>query len=216
MKYNLFCRKRLFLSTLLFLLLFSISTQAQRIVPDEQIIREMIVYARNVEDVSSATRPRISDNSKSSPRAARNHSVKENEKVASANYSLERRAFDIINEQRQMQGLNPLRWSEDTARVARLHSENMARHKFFSHQGPNGSTLHSRARSLGVSGWYALGENIAFNKGFRKPVEMACQHWMSSRGHRENILGRGWTDSGIGVAVAPDGSHYFTQVFMTR
>jgi uncharacterized protein YkwD len=216
MKYKLFCCKGLFVSTFLLLPIFSTDAMAQRIKPDEQIIREMIAYAREVEDVSVISRPRTSDNSKSPRRIAQNHPVIENEKVSSANYALERQAFGIVNEQRVLKGLPPLRWNEDMARVARLHSGNMARYKFFSHQGPNGSTLHARARSLGVRGWYALGENIAFNRGFRKPVEMACQHWMSSAGHRENILDRGWTEAGIGVATAPDGSYYFTQVFMTR
>jgi uncharacterized protein YkwD len=217
MKYNPFCCKQLFLSTFLFLLIFSINTNAQTIQPDEQIIREMIVYARSIEDASFSSRPRIFDSS-NPPRktTAQNPSVIENEKAASANYALERRAFDIVNEQRVMKGLPPLKWNEDMARVARLHSNNMARYKFFSHTGRDGSTPQSRAKSLGVRNWYVIGENIAFNKGFRKPVEMACQHWMASPGHRENILDRGWTDAGIGVAIAEDGSYYFTQVFMTR
>jgi uncharacterized protein YkwD len=92
----------------------------------------------------------------------------------------------------------------------------MARYKFFSHQGRDGSAVNTRARSLGIGGWRSIGENIAFNKGFRKPVEMACQQWMTSPGHRQNILNRGWTESAIGVATAPDGSVYFTQVFISR
>ncbi len=37
--------------------------------------------------------------------------------------------------------------------------------------------------------------------------------WMKSRGHRENILQVGPTVTGIGVAIAPDGKIFVTQLF---
>jgi uncharacterized protein YkwD len=39
---------------------------------------------------------------------------------------------------------------------------------------------------------------------------------MRSQGHRENLLDTRWKESGIGIAVASDGSYYFTQVFLLR
>jgi uncharacterized protein YkwD len=74
--------------------------------------------------------------------------------------------------------------------------------------------VSDRAKSVVSRTWYSIGENIAFNKGFGKPVEMACQHWMTSPGHRSNILDPYWKESGIGAAFAPDGSFYLTQVFI--
>lgn len=129
---------------------------------------------------------------------------------------LEQKAFKILNNIRVENGLAPLNWSADMAKVARLHSGNMAKYKFFSHFGQDGLMVNDRADSFGIYQWEALGENIAFNRGFDSPAEKACDGWMKSTGHRENILNKLWKDSAIGVAIADDGTYYFTQVFMVK
>ncbi len=128
----------------------------------------------------------------------------------------EKKAFKILNEIRAENGLSPLNWSEDMAKVARLHSGNMAKFKFFSHQGQDGMMVSDRADSLGITNWSAMGENIAYNRGYDNPVEFAYEKWMLSPGHRDNILNKLWKDGGIGVAIAEDGTIYFTQVFMVK
>lgn len=129
---------------------------------------------------------------------------------------LERKAFDILNEKRKENGLPPVVWSEDMAKVARLHSENMAKFKFFSHAGLDGSMVSDRADSLGFSRWKAIGENIAYNRGYENPVEFACQRWMQSQSHRENILNPRWKEAGLGMAITAEGIYYFTEVFVLR
>lgn len=131
-------------------------------------------------------------------------------------YELERIVFNLINEKRVENGLPELRWNENVARVARLHSQNMANSKFFSHQGLDGLRVDDRAYSLGVKGWQSIGENIATNRGFGSPTEVAVDSWMRSSGHRDNLLNRNWQETGIGVAVDNDGKYYFTQVFLLR
>jgi uncharacterized protein YkwD len=228
MKYLCFTLPRLLGFTFLFFSL-SAGTAAQRIQPDGEILRRMTDYVADLEikAAADAARKRSSRERTSFGEAPvykkasyRSGSVVARDKVNSSTpasvFALERKAFDIINRQRSGKGLAPLRWNDELARVARLHSENMARHRFFSHTGRDGLSVNHRARQLGVRGFRAIGENIAFNQGFSKPVEMACQHWMTSPGHRGNILDRGWTESGIGVAAAPDGGYFFTQVFITR
>lgn len=129
---------------------------------------------------------------------------------------LERKAFEITNQKRKENGLPPIVWSEDMAKVARLHSESMARYKYFSHAGLDGSMVNDRADSLGFSNWRAIGENIAYNRGYENPVEFACQRWMQSQSHRENILNPRWKEAGIGVAITEEGTYYFTQVFLLK
>ena len=131
-------------------------------------------------------------------------------------FQLEREAFSLINRQRAAQGLPSLLWSEEVARVARIHSQNMANYKFFSHQGLDGRMVNDRADSVGLNKWRAISENIAFMRGYANPVEFAVQKWMESPGHRRNLLGQSWRETAVGVAIAPDGSYYFTQVFLER
>jgi uncharacterized protein YkwD len=135
--------------------------------------------------------------------------------VASSATSIERRAFDLINAARRAQGEEPLAWDEELCRMARQHSEEMAVKNFFSHEGPDGGTV-DRARALGIRGWTALGENIAYNQGFEDPAAFAVERWMGSAKHRANILSGMFNRSGLGIARAADGRIFFTQVFVAR
>jgi uncharacterized protein YkwD len=128
--------------------------------------------------------------------------------------SLERRAFDLINSERARNGLPPLVWDAELCRMARLHSEKMARLNFFDHEGPDGD-LPERARESGIR-WRSLAENIALNQGYNDPVTLAVDQWMHSPGHRANILRGIFTHSAIGIARAADGRVYLTQVFILR
>jgi uncharacterized protein YkwD len=133
-----------------------------------------------------------------------------------ANYDLERRIFGLLNEIRAENGLSPLTWNDEVAELARVHSQNMADYKFFSHRDTDGMTVDGRAESYGLSGWRGIGENIASMRGQSDPAAVAVKTWMQSPGHRQNILGGRWNDSAVGVARANDGTYYFTQVFMLR
>ncbi len=134
--------------------------------------------------------------------------------LASAS-SLERRAFDLVNEERRARGEAPLVWDAELSRMARTHSNNMAQSGYLDHRSPDGLDMAERARSMGIRGWRALGENVALNQGYSDPSGFAVQRWMGSPKHRSNILSSQFTRTGIGVARGADGSIYFTQVFMS-
>ena len=90
-----------------------------------------------------------------------------------------------------------------------------SRQGFFSHVDRDGLSLTGRAGLLGVHGWKALGENLAYNYD-RDSESRAVEGWMHSEKHRANILSGEFTHAGLGVARAADGRIYFTQVFMER
>ncbi len=135
---------------------------------------------------------------------------------ASKGFELEKEAFNQLNIRRLAANLPALRWSDDLARLARYHSQNMANKKFFSHKGLDGLMVDGRADELGIKGWLAIGENIAFMRGYADPVNVAVTQWMGSSAHRRNLLSEQWIESAVGLAVAPDGSYYFTQVFTDK
>ena len=130
--------------------------------------------------------------------------------------SEERRAFELANAERRARGESSLVWDAELTRMARLHSENMARQNFFDHTNPQGENMTMRARACGVCGWTAISENIAYNSGYDDPAAFAVERWMTSPKHRANMLRGGYTHSGVGVARSADGRVYFTQVFITR
>ena len=129
---------------------------------------------------------------------------------------IERDVFELLNAERSERKLPALVWDDTLAEVARKHSQNMANKKFFSHRGEDGSLVDDRAQKLGIFNWRAIGENIAFLQGYDNPAELAVERWMNSPGHRKNVLEEKWTQSAVGVAIGPDGSYYFTQVFLLR
>jgi uncharacterized protein YkwD len=130
--------------------------------------------------------------------------------------TIERRAFGKTNEVRVAQGLVPLAWDADLCRMAREHSEDMARQAYFSHETLTGLQLKDRARASGIPRFRVIGENIAYNRGYEDPGGFAVERWMISPGHRANILYVGFEASAIGSYVSTDGSVYLTQVFIAR
>ncbi len=130
--------------------------------------------------------------------------------------TLEQRAFELINAARIANGAGPLVWDAELCRMARLHSQNMARMNFFAHAGPDGLDTADRARASGVRSWSALGENIAYNQGYDDPSAVAVDKWMHSTKHRTNILNTQFTRSGLGIAQSADGRVFLTQVFIAR
>lgn len=198
--------KSLFLISTVLLFLFQVSAFAQT---GATGLRESFaLLIGNNNDKTAPTRPRIIENK-------HRNSVGETKKPATT-FDLERKAFDLLNQLRLENNLPPLAWSDDVAKIARLHSENMAKYKFFSHEGLDGTMVNERADSLGISKWRSIGENIAYNLGYANPVEFAVDRWMNSPPHRGNILSPRWQESAVGVAISKDGAYYFTQVFLLR
>jgi uncharacterized protein YkwD len=130
--------------------------------------------------------------------------------------AIERHAFEQTNQARVENGLAPLAWDSELCRMARAHSERMALQGFFGHETPDGLQLKERAHSSGILHFRAIGENIAYNKGYDDPGGFAVERWMISSGHRANILYNGFQASAIGSYIAADGSVFLTQVFITR
>jgi len=130
--------------------------------------------------------------------------------------AIEKRAFEQTNLVRLQNGLPPLTWDADVCRMARTHSESMSQKHYFSHVTPEGLRLRERARAAGILRYSVLGENIAYSQGYDDAGAYVVEKWMQSPKHRANILSSEFRAMAIGSFVAPDGSIYLTQTFITR
>ncbi len=125
----------------------------------------------------------------------------------------EQDVFDLVNEEREKAGVNPLSWCDGLYELAKAHSCDMCDRGFFSHVNPEGEGPFDRAKA-GHAGSYTFppttcrGENIAM--GYSSP-EQVMNGWMNSSGHRANILRGGFTHIGVGVCTGC-GKHW-TQCF---
>ena len=98
------------------------------------------------------------------------------------------------NLERSARGLPALVLSQPLIATAQRHAEWMHRTSTLSHTGEGGSNLIRRLGREGYS-FSAGGENIAY--GYTT-VPAVMTGWMSSYGHRTNILGRAYTEVGFG------------------
>ena len=122
----------------------------------------------------------------------------------------ERQMFDLVNEERVNVGLKTLVWDDTLVPIARAHSEEMFRLKYFSHQSPVSGSPFDRLKAAGIK--YSLaGENLAYAQS----VTVAHRGLMESQGHRENILRPEFQRIGIGVISAGAYGRMFTQMFVT-
>ena len=121
----------------------------------------------------------------------------------------EQKVWNLLNEDRQKNGLSPLPLDEELCRLARLKSDDMRDGGYFAHESPTYGRAADMLRRFDYS-FRGVGENIAHHA----TVEKADAAFMSSSGHRQNILGRQWTKVGVGVSIDRNGFVYVTQLFV--
>jgi uncharacterized protein YkwD len=114
------------------------------------------------------------------------------------------RVVALVNVERAKRGLAPLAVSRALSTSANAYAREMATERFFSHVGPNGSTLVSRDEAAGYRDWWCLEEDIAAGQTTPEQVVAA---WMASYSHRENILSSQVREIGAGWYALP-GSPY--------
>jgi uncharacterized protein YkwD len=124
--------------------------------------------------------------------------------------SAERQMLEQVNEERANAGLKPLVWDDRLVPIARQHSEEMFKLKYFAHQSPVTGSPFDRLKAAGVT-YTRAGENLAYAQS----VTVAFRGLMDSPGHRENILRPEFTRIGIGVISAGAYGRMFTQMFVT-
>ncbi len=117
--------------------------------------------------------------------------------------------FTLLNQDRSNNGKGSLTLDPALCDLARMKSCDMKANNYFAHTSP---TLGSAAEMLRANGYSftSVGENIAHHS----TVEKAQAAFMSSTGHRTNILGSQWTKVGIGVCYDAQGFVYVTQLFV--
>jgi len=111
------------------------------------------------------------------------------------------RLHELHNQARAEAGVGPLQRNGCLDAVAQAWAEHLA---------ASGGLAHQDLGAVLDCGGGAAGENVASNYS----ADAAQASWMSSGGHRTNILNGTYTQAGFGVAVAGDGTRYFVVDFV--
>jgi uncharacterized protein YkwD len=112
--------------------------------------------------------------------------------VAFALHPVEQSVIAQTNAERARHGLPPLVADQRLVQSARAHTAWMTRARRLQH------TSRPVAENI------AMGQQTAFE---------AVRSWMSSSGHRANILSRGHRRIGVSAYTAPNGTVFWTQQF---
>jgi uncharacterized protein YkwD len=126
-----------------------------------------------------------------------------------------------VNAHRGALGQSALPRHAGLDRLARDHSEFMLRNRGKFTLGGSSSLTHYgfEERALAAQrlmGMGSVAENIATcSGGFSSPATTLVNAWKNSSGHARNMKGR-WDVTGVGVAVAADGTVFATQIFASE
>jgi uncharacterized protein YkwD len=121
----------------------------------------------------------------------------------------EERVLTLTNGERAAAGCPALTPNPQLEAAARKHNDEMARTGNFSHTGLDGSTVGDRATAAGYP-FRVIAENIAAGQASADEV---VRSWMSSEGHRANIVNCELRDLGVAYAVDANNKPYWTQDF---
>ncbi len=130
---------------------------------------------------------------------------------ATGDTEFETEVITLTNQERSIENLNSLSIDSNLTTSARQHSIDLADNDLEGHIGSDGSTPFERITDAGYDSAYT-GENVA--AGYSTP-ELVVEGWMSSSGHRANILNSDFCDIGVGYAYNASSTyqHYWTQNF---
>ena len=121
----------------------------------------------------------------------------------------------LVNRQRVLSGLAPLKFSPRLAVIARGHSYDMAMRHYLAHNSPDGVAPADRISGVGI-GYRVVGENIYMDDSADSAdvAQRAMNGWLKSPEHLANIVSGKFTETGVGIAHSADGGTYVTQDFV--
>jgi uncharacterized protein YkwD len=152
--------------------------------------------------------------------------------------SLELRINELTNAEREKQNLRPLKFDTRLSDIARRHSRDMINRGFFDHINPDKKGPSDRGRAGGYTcrkyvgeylyeglsenlfqnnlyGWVRIrGNETSFDwNSSEKIAATTIAGWMSSPGHRANVLNKNSEKAGVGIVIAPNDQVLITQLF---
>ena len=119
--------------------------------------------------------------------------------------------FNLINQERNKNGLASLKIDSEVQRVARIKAQDLVDNNYFAHESPTYGTPFNMLKNFGVS-YKSAGENLAGNSSNSGAVNA----WMNSSGHRANILNSSFNYTGVAVVSSPKYGKIYVQMFIGK
>ena len=120
----------------------------------------------------------------------------------------------LSNDLRVSKGLPPLIPNPALTSAAANYAQQLALNDWFSHVGPDGSTMVSRVETAGYTGWTHLAENLYRGPSGDSPSAIMVV-WTNSAPHLSSILSPQATEIGVGCHIS-NGWRWCVQEFGSR
>jgi uncharacterized protein YkwD len=122
--------------------------------------------------------------------------------------ALEQELLQLVNDHRNSMGASPLAFSEVAYSYANTHTDYMISREVLNHDN-----FSARASQITETvNAKAVAENVARDYS---SAQEALQGWLQSESHRKTMEGD-FTHTAVSVKAAPNGSLYFTQLFVLQ
>jgi len=129
----------------------------------------------------------------------------------------EKQLFSLHNQARASAGRKALRWDNALLSYARQRSKDMIVNGYFSHNiPPDGHLIFTNLDNGGYC-YRTAGENLGWNN-YPDDIATAAMHesFMSSSGHRSNILSSKYDVMAVGAYKGPTGKKMWTVLFADK
>ncbi len=120
--------------------------------------------------------------------------------ITPALHAQDAEALSAVNAHRATKGCDPLVLQPQLQAAAEGHAANMASQDFFGHTSKDGTGFSRRIKAEGYDG-SMFAENIAAGQ---KTGQDVVASWMSSAGHKRNILDCRFTETGLAMVFQSD------------
>ena len=123
----------------------------------------------------------------------------------------EQETFNLVNAERQKEGLSALKIDNELQNVARTKAKDLVENNYFAHNSPTYGTPFEMMKNFGIT-YKTAGENIAGNSSNSGAVKA----WMNSEGHKANILNSSYNYTGLAVISSPKYGKIYVQMFIGK
>lgn len=137
---------------------------------------------------------------------AKGDGIKTAKKLTIKIKGMEEQVIDIVNKERKDAGASGLKQDDKLMEAAAVRAREIA--EYFDHTRPDGTSCFTVLKGTGVS-YRTAGENIA---GGQRNAQEVMDSWMTSPGHKGNILSRDFKKIGVGCYKSGN-TYYWVQLF---